>query len=143
MARKAGTGIAITGDRELDRKLKGMEGKFKKKLSRKATRKAAKEIVLPAAKANAPVGTGDLRKSLVVRTIKRSRSRIGHQVQTKDGFFKGDQFYGAFHEFGTARMKARPFMRPAVYDNESRITSFYVAALKEAIYEEAATAKKI
>ena len=140
---KAGTGIALTGHKELDAKLRGMHGRFQKKLSRKATRAAAKEIVLPEAKAMAPIDTGALEKSLAVRAMKRSRTRIGHLVQTRDGFFQGEQFYGAFHEFGTRKMKADPFMRPAVYGNEQRIRAKYIAALQEAIREEEVKGAKL
>ena len=131
------TGIALTGDKALDRKLKGMHGRFQKKLSRKATRLAARDIVLPDAKAMAPIDTGALEKSLVVRSMKRRRTKIGHVVQTRDGFFKGDEFYGAFHEFGTKYMKADPFMRPAVYGNTESIKRKYRSALTEAIADEA------
>jgi len=144
---KAGGGVIITGDEALDKLLKGLPLKVQKKLSTQATRKAAKEIVLPDAKSRVPVDTGDLEESLVVRSIKRSRFRIGHQVQTKDGFNQGDQFYGAFIEFGTKPRvhksgksvgridpsKNFAYLRPAVYDNEARIKGLYVTAMNELI----------
>ena len=139
---KAGAGIALTGDKALDLKLAGMHGRFQKKLSRKATRLAAKDIVLPDAKRMAPIDTGKLEKSLVVRAMKRSRVKVGHVVQTRDGFFKGYEFYGGFQEFGTKRMKADPFLRPAVYANDLQIRAKYIMALREAIREEAAKPSK-
>ena len=134
---KAGTGIMVTGDRELDAKLKGMPGRMQLKLSRKATRRAARGIILPDARAMAPVDTGALEKSLVVKAIRRSRTRIGHSVQTKEGFFQGEQFYGGFQEFGTKTMRADPFLRPALYSNETPIKALFVKAMKESIKEEA------
>lgn len=138
-------GVIITGDKELDALLAGLEPKLQKKLSRQATRKAAKDIVLPAAKAAVPFDTGELEESLVVRAMKRSRNRIGNIVTTKEGLWRGDQFYGAMLEFGTkervqkttgravGRIEPRrfAFLRPAVYDNEARIRQLYVNDLKE------------
>jgi HK97 gp10 family phage protein len=145
---KAGTGVIVTGDKELDALLKGLPLKAQKKLSRKATRKAAKDIVLPEARNRVGVDSGELEDSLKVKAIKRSRSRFGHEVTTGDGFWKGDQFYGAFLEFGTKERQhksgkqvgqiqpgAHAFLRPAVYDNEGRITQLYVDAMKELISE--------
>ena len=140
----------ITGDKHLDKLLAGMPLKMQKKLSRKATRKAAKEIVLPDAQARAPFDTGDLEESLTVKAVTRKKNRVGHMVTTKEGFYRGDQFYGAFMEFGTKERQhksGRPvgridpsihqaFMRPAVYDNEGKIKTLYVTALDELIREE-------
>lgn len=145
---KAGGGVIVTGDKELDRLLASLTPKLQKKLSRQATRKSAKDIVLPEAKARVPEDTGDLADSLVVRAVKRSRGKIGHMVTTKDGFYKGDQFYGAFIEFGTKERKhksgkpvgqIRPhefsYLRPAIYDNEERIKDMYVKDVRELIIE--------
>lgn len=145
---KAGGGVIVTGDEELDKLLAGLTPKLQKKLSRQATRKAAKDIVLPEAKARVPVDSGDLEDSLRVQAIKRSRSKIGHMVTTKDGFYKGDQFYGGFQEFGTKERQhksgkstgsiqphSQAFLRPAVYDNEDRIKELYVSDLRELINE--------
>lgn len=147
---KAGGGVIVTGDRELDRLLATLPAKLQKKLSRQATRKAAKNIVLPEAKARVPEDTGDLADSLKVQAIKRSRNKIGHMVTTKDGFYKGDQFYGGFIEFGTKERKhksgkdvgqIRPhefsFLRPAIYDNEERIKAEYVNDVRQLIVEAA------
>jgi HK97 gp10 family phage protein len=145
---KAGAGVIITGDKALDRLLKGLPLKVQKKLSRQATRKAAKEIVLPDAKARVPVDTGDLDESLTVKAVKRSRTKFGHEVRTKDGFYSGDQFYGGFVEFGTKERQHKSgksvgsvkphsfgFLRPAVYENESRIRDLYVTAMNALIAE--------
>lgn len=131
MARRAGGGIVgsihMTGGAELERRLKALPGKIAKKLIRRALRSGAK-IILAQAKANAPVDTGALKKSLKVRAAKRrGRGSVGVTVSTAEGDFKGDQFYASFIEYGHKRGKrpgkgatdareevpARPFMRPA------------------------------
>lgn len=93
--------ISLSGDAKLLATLRGLEKKHAKAVVRKASRKAAKPIVA-AARANAPVKTGALRKSIKVRAIKRSRSRIGVRIGTSghESAFVGKQFYGAFQEYG-------------------------------------------
>lgn len=146
---KAGGGVIVTGDVALDKLLKGLPLMVQKKLSRQATRKAAKGIVLPDAKSRVPVNTGELESSLVVKAMKRSRFKFGHQVQTKDGFYQGDQFYGAFIEYGTKTRRHKrgksvgridpakgfAYLRPAVYENEQKIEQLYVDDMKELIAE--------
>jgi HK97 gp10 family phage protein len=114
---QAGGGISGTfklkGADKLLAALKDLEPKLAKGVLSKAMRAGAKPI-LETAKAMAPVDTGDLRRSLKIRAIKRNRKgRVGVVISTDKGFFKGDTFYAAFHEFGTSRMPARPFIRPA------------------------------
>jgi HK97 gp10 family phage protein len=168
---KAGGGVLVTGDKALDRVLRGMPVKLQKKLSRKATRKAAKDIILPDAKNRVPVDFGELEESLTVTAIKRSRYKFGHQVGTKEGHFRGDQFYGAFLEFGTKERFHKPkgdaksssidthkgqgkyvgsiepykftFLRPALYDNSDQVRDAYVEAMKEFIRESGSAPAKI
>jgi HK97 gp10 family phage protein len=108
--------IAIKGAKELERKLLSFEPKLAKKIVRTALRDGAK-LILEAAKANVPVATGALRDSLKVRAMRKRRFTYGIMVATAAGWFKGEQFYGAFVEFGTSRLAARPFVRPA-FDSE-------------------------
>lgn len=54
------------------------------------------------------VQPGNLRKQLRTRRI-----RDGKFSQMLGVTFSGDGFYGMFQEFGTARHKAQPFLRPA------------------------------
>ena len=149
---KAGGGVIVTGDEALDKLLATLTPKLQKKLIRQATRKSAKNIVLPEARNRVPVDTGDLEESLTVKAIKRSRNKIGSMVATKDGFFSGDQFYGGMIEFGTKERTQKStgksvgaiqphkfaFLRPAVYDNEDRIKAEYIKDVRELIGEAAA-----
>lgn len=148
---RAGGGVIVTGDVALDRALRELEPALAKKLSRKTTRRIAKDIVLPAARDRAPVDSGDLEESLTVRAIKRSRYRFGHMVTCGEGVFKGDQFYSGFLEFGTkprfqkANSKyvgfVKPhefaFLRPAVYDNAAQANAAYIADMREFVTEAA------
>lgn len=121
--------LVVTGHRLVDTKLAQLEPKIARRVGRKELRNAVKTVVLPKAKAAAPLDTGALEKSLVVRARKRNRTGIGYVVQTRDGAYKGDQFYGAFHEFGTKHMKADPFLRPAGYSSERAVRAELVKGI--------------
>lgn len=128
-------GAIVTGVKELDAILASLPGKLQRKLSADACKVACKDIILPDAKQLVPVDSGDLEASLVVRAVKRSRSKkgtqVGYAVQTKEGFYKGDQFYGAFQEFGwDDKPEGDPFLRPALWSNVSRIRTLFVQALR-------------
>lgn len=45
----------------------------------------------------------------------------------------GDLFYGRFHEFGTVKMPARPFLRPAIEDNKQAAIDAIARRLKQRI----------
>ncbi len=107
--------VIIKGAKELLRKLKAMDTKLAKKVTRQALRKSAKPM-LAAAKSRAPVITGGLRDSLKLRAGRRKKDRVSIAVVTAAGWFKGDQFYAAFVEVGTSQAPAHPYLRPA-FDN--------------------------
>lgn len=112
----------VTGIPEIDKALAELERKAQRKIVSSAMRKAMK-IVQAEAKNNAPVDTGELKKSIKVRAGKRRRGAITIDVRTQDPNHKEK-----FLEFGTVKMAARPFMRPA-YDTKGE------QAKKQAIAE--------
>jgi HK97 gp10 family phage protein len=114
--------------------LNRLEPKLKAKIGRKAARKVAKETVYKTAREKVPVKSGDLKKSIKVRALKRSRKnkhKVGARVVTGPGFFKGEQYYGGFVEYGTRRMAAQPFMRPAAIENRKRVPRMLRAEIKK------------
>ena len=96
----AGT-IVLTGSAELNRKLATLAGPKAKAAIRKASREALRPVAA-AAKANAPRRSGALSKSIKVRAMARSRTRIGSRVTTSAGSneFSGKTYYGGFQEYG-------------------------------------------
>lgn len=97
--------VTISGAKELQKKLKGLPEKVANKIIRKALRSGAK-IIERQAEINAPVLTGQLKKSIKVKSAKRrKKGEIGVSVITGKGDFKGDQFYASFLEFGFKRGK--------------------------------------
>ena len=145
--------IWITGDKAVDRRLKKFTLKLQKKIFRKVVRKAA-EPVLATARANVPVDSGDLKKSLKVRAMKRSRrnkNRVGVQVGTGEKFFLGDQFYAGFIELGwhtgkrrslkRTKVEPKPFLRPAHDQNKSTVRAIFQTDMKAQVEQAAKETK--
>jgi HK97 gp10 family phage protein len=93
--------ILLIGESELRKKLEGLTDKESKAVIRGAAREALKPVQRMAQDL-APRKTGRLRRSIRIRSITRSRKRIGARVtmSNKDTQFTGRTFYGAFQEFG-------------------------------------------
>lgn len=79
--------------------LKRIPAKEGKKIIRTAAREAAKQVLLPVARALAPSDTGLLRRKIKVRAIGRSKNG-GVRIGATEKDFTGDQFYAAFQELG-------------------------------------------
>ena len=69
------------------------------------------------AEAMAPVRTGRLKRAIGY-TVRAHRNVVEGRVGVRRGF---RAFYGYFHEMGTSKMPARPWLRPAVFGNAKRI----------------------
>lgn len=145
--------ITIHGDAKLTRMLNEL-GKKAKPIATKALRKGSK-LVLEYAKHRAPVQSGDYRRSLTVRALKRSRKQFGFRVtqrelKQRDGQ-KRKVFYGAFLELGyTARgpkrkdgstggrkIQGRWLMRTAGIAREAEAVGIYVAEVRRLVEQEA------
>ena len=142
----------VTGFRKIDKILTRYEKSLQRKWLRKATRESVKHVRAEA-ELDAPVDSGDLSESLKVRAIKRTRTKIGHQVQTSEDntVFSGDQYYGQFVEFGTKlrnrksrtgsgasgfiKAGAFSFLRSALYNNAGRVRQIFVASILASIRE--------
>lgn len=85
--------VTIQGDKELIQKLQALKKTQAKTAIGKGTRAGAK-IVQAAAKQNAPVLSGQLKRSIKVRSLPRSKKAVGTQV------IESADFVG-FVEFGT------------------------------------------
>lgn len=131
--------IAMTGDRALDAKLKAIaaeEGSRSiNKEMRGATREAARDIVRPLVLSQVPFETGFLESQLTVKSIKRSRSKLGSSVGFREDLFRGDTFYAGFHEYGYHTrdggvVYGDSFLRRPLYDSEGKIRSHVVNRVK-------------
>jgi len=121
--------------RKLNRKLKTLESKVEKKLTRQALRAGAR-VIAKEAKLRAPVDTGTLRSKIKVWALKRSRTRIGVLVGTSAKDYTGNQFYGAFAEYGTKDIPAKPYLGPAADAKGSEAAKVVEKTLAEGIERE-------
>ena len=126
----------MTGDRQANRNLRALEAKIAKKITRTAAREGLRPV-LAAARRLAPRGeTGVLRKTIKLKSLKRSRSAIGARVTSgtrEGGDYTGKAFYGAFLEYGTKRIKPRGFLKRAAETKKRSALTIYRARLAAGI----------
>ena len=142
--------IELQGVEELRRKLLALEPKVARKVLRKALRAGAK-IVHARAKQNIPQGgTGVFARSLKVRAMKRTRRKtIGVAVETREGWYKGEAFYGAFVEFGhkqgsrklgdaRKQIEGKHYIEKAAEQTKDAVTALLTTTIGAGIEAEAA-----
>ena len=114
-----------------------------KKLATKAARKAlniAKKEAVKNAKALDNRDTPNkVWKSIVVKTKKsKNRGEVIMSLGFKGGAKKSnsDVYYWRFLEFGTVNSVAKPFLRPALYNNIEEITKEFSEKLNDDLMKE-------
>ena len=110
----AGITFDLRGDKKLMRALKRLPEQVRRSVTRKALR-AGGLVIREAAKARVPVDEGELRDGLHV--VMRTE---GGQPVAKVATAK-KTFWGHFIEFGTVKMAARPFLRPAADEKRGEV----------------------
>ena len=130
--------IDFKGDVGLQRAFNELTGPKQKKAVRKGLRAGAKPIA-ERARQLVPRDKGKLRKSIKVKAEKRSRSGLGVIVTSGDdgNLFTGDTYYGGMVEYGTTKMRARPFFRPAfdsLKDRAAEVARKEIGIAVEAIW---------
>ena len=131
----------ISGGVELTRALEALNEKVKKKILRSAVvagaavvKKRAKQI----AKSKGIEDTGALIRNIAAK-VERQRSdtyaqiNIGvrHGKPKKGAKNQDDPFYWHMHEFGTSKMAARPFIRPAFEEKQQEVIDTMVTRIKK------------
>ena len=91
--------LRVRGDKAVERGLKRIVPRLRKRVLTKAMRVAMRPI-MRAAKSRAPRQSGTLKKAIRMRAMRKSRVRVGIYVAGAEQWFQGDQFYLAFQEFG-------------------------------------------
>ena len=110
--------IAFAGFKELDDDFKLLSNAEQRKVSRKAVRAGA-VVFRDAVRANAPVRSGVLKRSISVDTVRGSVTagvkfkKVLAKKKGKKGRHKSTPYYWYFLEHGTSKMSAQPFVRPA------------------------------
>lgn len=109
----------VSGFREADRLLRELGPTVENRVLQSATMAGAR-VLAKSVKANAPKGTlkqspsskkyGRLTNNIKTQVLRiaKKKGRRGARVST------GNAFWSQFLEFGTRRMSARPFFRPAI-----------------------------
>jgi len=151
--------VKITGLEEIKKALNQLPIEIQQKALRSAVSASAK-VVVDEAIAKAPAGdTGNLKKS-IYRYRSRSGSGTGRETYLvgvrkgkrayadtaknrrlnrvgKKYTVQGEAYYWRFLEFGTVKMQAKPFMRPAFEGSRSKILETMKQRLDKAIQDQA------
>jgi HK97 gp10 family phage protein len=148
----------IEGLEEVQRKLKELPEKFGKRGMRRALRKGA-NVVRDAARNNAkriddPATREDISKNIAVYSggaKRESRAggvmmRVGvrggaRPTRGDNGAPGGATWYWRLVEFGSSLVAARPFMRPALFNNAGRVADTVTQAAKVELDKELAKLK--
>lgn len=146
---------SIQGFQKVLNNFQQLQRNMQKKHARQAGRKAMKSVQ-QTAKANAkriddPKTAEKIHQNIVIRA---GRSRNRNAVVTRVGVLGGakgsaqavgevkgkgrknrggDTYYWRFVEFGTARSKATPFMRPALSQNIDRVSQDFASEITQLI----------
>jgi HK97 gp10 family phage protein len=97
------------------------------RIENKALREAG-DIVKEAIKVEVPIRTGTLKRSIETSRVK-TKDGIKH-VEVGPG---KDGYYGKFVEFGTVKMKAKPFMAPGYEKSKDKALAVIEAELKKGL----------
>lgn len=130
--------IQLHGHKELDRALRELPKAVGRAALQRALKRAG-EPVRAAAEALAPRATGELAESMEIRaTLKASQRRGRIKGGPVEMFIGSTDPKAHLLEFGTSKMPAQPFMRPAWDANKDRV----LRTLKDEIWRSLATAAR-
>lgn len=128
------TKFDIKGLVELERELNQLTLKARASVLRGSLNKAV-DPILKAARQNVTTEfterTGTLRGS-IKKSATAPRGSNGFTAEAKVGV-TGEGFYGRFLEFGTSKMPARPFMRPAVDAHAQEVVDLFASEMRRRI----------
>lgn len=153
--------VKVEGLSQIHKALSELGRKVSNKIAVKAMREGGK-IVREQARQNAPVlsqstpyrRAGTLKKAIKSSTKVLKNGKIGTVIRVKGltakqrGAFKAknassgaynpkDPFYWRFIEFGTSKMPAKPFLRPAFEQSKEKAATEIIKTLKDEIESEA------
>jgi HK97 gp10 family phage protein len=139
--------VKMTGVRELGEKLQFLASEVQDKIGRRATNAGA-QVIRESAKRRAPVAdedyevrgitvrAGNLPEKIVVKRVRPTETPLAseHLVVVLAGAKHGyASRVGALQEFGTVKMQAQPFMRPAFDEDGPKAADAIVDTLRTGI----------
>lgn len=119
--------VQVLGLKELDRALQEMAWPAARRALRKGMRQGA-NVVRDEARAKAPLDTGLLKRQIRTRERSEENGDMRFAVEVTRS-----AFYGRFLEYGTSKLAARPFLRPAAESKAEAAVARMRNALAEAI----------
>lgn len=119
-----GIKIEVTGVKELQAKLLTISTKLPSIVAQAVSEGA--EVVENSAKSKVRVKTGNLKNSIEQKNKTQTSSKVSVDIGT-------DVDYAAANEYGTSKMSAQPFLRPALDENSNAIKTKIEAAIKSAL----------
>ena len=128
--------VQIVGLKELDRALQELAWPAARRALRKGMRKGA-NVVRDEARAKAPKKTGNLKRKIRTRERREEGGDMRFAVEVPRS-----AFYGRFIEYGTSKMAAKPFLRPAAENKTEEAVTAMRDSLAEAIRIEMARARR-
>lgn len=145
--------MKLSGFKEMGDAMRELGPRVAKNTLRRAVSSGA-AVIRNEAKSRAPVATGEMQRDIMV---KRERDTKGQMSATYSVFVRSgrksrlsgktrdvqkDSFYWRFVEFGTSKMPARPFIRPAFEAKKDVAVSTIGEALAAGIQKAAAEVAK-
>jgi HK97 gp10 family phage protein len=132
--------VKIEGLEGIKQAMKDISNEVNKRIARSATL-AGSQIVKEAAIKNAPVLTGNLKKNIILKRNTNTNLTSEFLVTVRQGKRTkkqitqglGDAFYAKFVEYGTVKMAAQPFIRPAFDNNKEAAANAIIERLKTGI----------
>lgn len=141
---KTGT-ISITGLAELEKRLLDFPDRLAKNILAGAIRAGA-AVIRDEARSKAPKDTGEMARDILIKKARGGNGLTFH-VYVRSGKksrlagrkrnVSRDSFYWRFVEFGTSKMGAKPFMRPAFDAKKTEAVERIKAYLSARIDKEA------
>lgn len=144
--------VRVEGLRELSDRLEKLDKKVAGQVVRKAAITGAR-LIRDEAKNRVPVDTGVLKQNIVIKRFRtRGKGNVRYGIglvsskavysntktNRKKGrvgksYYQDKAFYGHMVEFGTRKMKARPFLRPAFESQKEKAVDVVKNTLKQEI----------
>ncbi|HYG73468.1 MAG TPA: HK97-gp10 family putative phage morphogenesis protein [Planctomycetota bacterium] len=127
--------ISVVGIPELQAKLKALGINTQNRLVKAAAKKAMAPV-LSRAKQLVPKRERNLEKSLKLGVFGK-KGKVGARVMTSAKDFPETNYYAGAVEFGTSKMRAQPYLRPALLSQSSKVLNTFGKELGAAIEKEA------
>lgn len=119
--------VRVTGVEEAVRNLERLKTRVQQDKALKPAYMAAAEIIRDEAELRAPVDTGFLKGHMLATWYGRGRYALVGPSKSA--------YYGEFQERGTSKMRAQPFLRPALDARRVEAINALAAEMRKSIKE--------